>query len=342
MRREIVDVLRDPITGDRLELRVTEEDDGEIISGYLDDYPIMCGVPYLFNEDAVGIEQWHTVNSFSSKWEAAPDYREDTSEFYWQWYLERYAHKNAVELLRQLSGISTILDAGTGLGRDAFNFKQLAPDADVFAVDLSTGIHTAYRNLHDTGIHFIRCDIAHLPFESGFFDFISCDQVLHHTSIPSQTLAHLASRLSSAATLNFYVYKVKAIMREMCDDYLRKKTSTYSVGECRIFSEKLAKIGKQLTEMEQSITIDSDIPELDIKAGTYDLQRFFYWNFIKMFYNADFSWEDNIAVNFDWYHPACAKRYTRPEVLFMVECAGLHTDSFHESDAGYSVRTRIS
>ena len=90
--------------------------------------------------------------------------------------------------------------------------------------------------------------------------------------------------------------------------------------------------------MNQSITVD-DIPELGITAGTYDLQRFFYWNFIKMFYNADFSWEDNIAVNFDWYHPTCAKRFSRDEVESMVEQAGLHIESFNESEAGYSVRT---
>ena len=61
-----------------------------------------------------------------------------------------------------------------------------------------------------------------------------------------------------------------------------------------------------------------------------------------MFYNADFSWEDNIAVNFDWYHPACAKRYNWYEVGEMIFDAGLHVDNFHTSDAGYSVSARRS
>ena len=345
MRREIVDKLRDPITTERFFLKVIEEKDGEIISGWLGssrgEYPIVQGVPCLFDAASLGEEQWQTIDSFSSKWEMAPDYREDTSEFYWQWYLERYANGYEDVLKVQLEGATTILDAGTGLGRDAEHFQQRT-DADIFAVDLSEGIHLAYERLHHTGIHFIRCDIAHLPFEPGFFDFISCDQVLHHTPNPPETLAHLATRLSPAATLNFYVYKKKAPMREMCDDYLREKTSTYLVGRCRKFSEQLADIGRQLTEIDRSIVIDSDIPELGIKADTYDLQRFFYWHFIKMFYNADFSWEDNIAVNFDWYHPACAKRYSWPEVNDMIYRADLSTDYFHVSDAGYSVRTRRS
>ena len=340
MRREIVDVLRDPYAGYKLELtEVTEEKNGEIITGILgEDYPVVDGVPYLFDTTAICGKQLQTIESFSSKWEEVPDYREGTSEFYWQWYLDRYASGDESELVARIFKAATILDAGTGLGRDA-EFFQGATSADVFAVDLSTGIHTAYRNLHYTGIHFIRCDIAYLPFAPGFFDFISCDQVLHHTPDPPETLAHLATRLSPAGTLNFYVYKVKAVMREMCDDYLRGITSGYSVGKCLGFSAKLADIGKQLTEMNRSIVINSDIPELGIEAGTYDLQRFFYWHFIKMFYNAGFSWEDNIAVNFDWYHPACAKRYTRDEVESMVDHAGLHIERFHESDAGYSVRT---
>ena len=67
MRREIVDVLRDPFTGERLELRVTEEEDGEIITGFLDKYPIVDGVPYLFDLTAISGEQLQTIESFSSK-----------------------------------------------------------------------------------------------------------------------------------------------------------------------------------------------------------------------------------------------------------------------------------
>ena len=337
MRREIAHILRNPSTGAQLKLDVIKEDNGEIITGTLGDYPVMRGVPYLYNS-VMNTTQQQTMDSFSAKWALAPDYREDTNKFYWQWYLKRYAEGDESALVNQISSATTILDAGTGLGRDAEHFKQIT-DADVFAVDLSLGIHTAYDRLHHTGIHFIRCDIAHLPFEHKFFDFISCDQVLHHTQFPSNTLAHLARHLSPNGSLNFYVYKRKAPMREVCDDYLRDITTNYSVDECLGFSAKLADIGKQLTEMNQSITIKADIPELGITAGTYDLQRFFYWNFIKMFYNADFSWKDNIAVNFDWYHPSCAQRYTRDEVESMVDRAGLRIDSFHESDAGYSVRT---
>lgn len=337
VKKDIVSVLRDPVTGSKLILNVTEECDGEVIDGTLGDHPIIRGIPYLYDSTGMNRAQKQTVDSFSSKWRLAPDYRENTSEFYWQWYLDRYVHGNERELERRLDSVATILDAGTGLGRDAEHFQQLST-ADVFAVDLSDGIHLAYDRLHHTGIHFIRCDIARLPFAPGFFDFISCDQVLHHTPDPPQTLAHLAKHLSPGGLLHFYVYRRKAPMREQCDDYLRGITSQYPAEQCYKFSEQLTKLGQQLTEMNQCITVGDDIPELGIAAGTYDLQRFFYWHFIKLFYNPDFSWEDNVAVNFDWYHPIYARRYDRYEVIDMVERANLHIEHFYENESGFSVR----
>ena len=337
MKEEIVSVFRDPATGSKLTLNVTEEVDGEIVSGTLDEYSIVRGVPYLYDTDAVDEEQRQTVDSFSFKWERAANYREGTSEFYWQWYLDRYVQGKESSLKRRLNGARAILDAGTGLGRDAERFRRLS-DADVFAVDLSDGIHPAYDRLHHAGIHFIRCDVARLPFAPEFFDFISCDQVLHHTPRPQQTLAHLAEHLSPDGFLHFYVYRRKAPVRELCDGWLREITTRYPAERCYQFSEQLAKLGKQLTEMNQYITVDDDIPELGIPAGTYDVQRFFYWHFIKFFYNPSFSWKDNVAVNFDWYHPIYAQRYDRYEVVEMADRAGLHIEHFYESESGFSVR----
>ena len=53
---------------------------------------------------------------------------------------------------------------------------------------------------------------------------------------------------------------------------------------------------------------------LEIDAGEYDLQRFVYHFFMKCFWNPELSYADNVAVNYDWYHPQLATRHTLPEV----------------------------
>ena len=48
------------------------------------------------------------------------------------------------------------------------------------------------------------------------------------------------------------------------------------------FSEQMTILGKKLSDLNIEIDVP-DIPFLSIKGGKYDIQRFIYWNFIKMF-----------------------------------------------------------
>ena len=65
-------------------------------------------------------------------------------------------------------------------------------------------------------------------------------------------------------------------------------------------------LGKNLSKIKKTITIPKDIPLLEIKAGTYDIQRFIYWNFLKCWWSGDVPFEQSIATNFDWYYPEYA------------------------------------
>ena len=56
------------------------------------------------------------------------------------------------------------------------------------------------------------------------------------------------------------------------------------------------------------------MPLLDIKGGSYNLQRFIYWNFIKCFWNSKMGIETSTYVNFDWYSPSNAKRFSREDI----------------------------
>ena len=84
--------------------------------------------------------------------------------------------------------------------------------------------------------------------------------------------------------------------------------------ECLSFSEKITKLGKALTELNFDFEVPEDIEILEIKKGKYNLQRFFYWHILKCFWNAQFSFDENNLINFDWYHPKHAHRHQKEEI----------------------------
>ena len=53
---------------------------------------------------------------------------------------------------------------------------------------------------------------------------------------------------------------------------------------------------------------------LGIEEGEYDLQRFVYHFFMKCFWNSNLTFQENAAINYDWYHPQIATRHTIEEV----------------------------
>ncbi len=60
MRRELIDILACPVCKGNMELSVSEENDREVISGYLhcircnEDYPIVDTIPNLLPRDKHG------------------------------------------------------------------------------------------------------------------------------------------------------------------------------------------------------------------------------------------------------------------------------------------------
>lgn len=84
-----------------------------------------------------------------------------------------------------------------------------------------------------------------------------------------------------------------------------------------------------------------DIPLLQIKKGRYNLQRFFYWHVLKCFWNNDYLLEMNIMVNFDWYHPQDAFRYSPEEISKWFEDSQVEILDFDVIENGISVRGRL-
>ena len=168
------------------------------------------------------------------------------------------------------------------MGYKAAWFAELAPHAIVIGVDISEAAKIAAKNYkHLSNLYFYQADIANTGIKENTIDFTICDQVIMHTEDPDATFAHLTSITSKNGVFACYVYRKKALPRELLDDHFRIATHEIPNEQLWEMSSQLTELGKRLSEL--NITFDSpDIPLLGIKGGKQDLQRFIYWNFKKL------------------------------------------------------------
>lgn len=348
MQDWIVPHLACPDTQAPLTLIVEERDGEEIMSGALCTsegrrYPITGGVPRFVEHALLEREQRETVDAFSFKWSQIPKYafEEKTKTNRERWYFERFGFPQGDPDLRSfMGGAQFALEAGTGTGVDtdllARNF-----DGKLFGIDISTAIDEAFQRFRGNGrIALLQADIGRLPFRPGFFDIVSCDQVLHHTPDPPGNFAKLARLLSPAGRMLLYVYRVKGALREFADDHLRSTLVDAPVEHTIEFSRKMARLGRALSGLRATVQIEDTIPELGVAPGTYDVQRFIYDHVLKCFWNDDYDFETNAMINFDWYRPHHAFRYTEEQVRGWAKGAALAVSRLDVSPSGISVVLR--
>lgn len=342
MKESLVSALVCPICSNFFMLRVSKKRHSEIIEGTLTcakrhKFPIKNGIPRLVTDKELNFVK--TEDAFSSKWK---NFNKTYHDKKWvkiqrDWFLQRFGWKTLPNLNRFLKSRQNILDAGTGVGNSAKLFSS-NPNAQVFAIDASQSIEFAYKKYGNTpNIHFLQADIRKLPFKKNFFDFICSDQVLHHTKDTESSFKILTKHLIKKGFISIYVYKKKAPIREFADDYIRQYTVKMSEKDCLEFSKDMAILGKTLSQLKKKITIPRDIPILGIKAGSYDVQRFFYWNFVKCWWSPDVPFAQSVATNFDWYFPKYAYRHTEDEVRKWFKDTKLRITHFDEIESGYSV-----
>lgn len=119
------------------------------------------------------------------------------------WSRETFVQKTGW-FLADLRG-KRVLDAGCGMGR----FAEVCADAgaEVHAVDLSTAVDAAFRNLgHRPNVRFYQADIMNLPFPAESFDFIYSIGVLHHTPDTRAAFLRLPPLLKSGGAVAVWVY----------------------------------------------------------------------------------------------------------------------------------------
>ena len=342
MKPILTEYLVCPTCRKNFTIKITKKSKKEILDGYLicankHKFMITDGIPRFVTD--VTKDFVKTEEAFSAKWTHHHEnhHAKDWIDFQTKWFLERYEWKTLDKFKTFLDTKSTILDAGTGIGNSA-KLLSTNSNSQVFALDASQSINFAYKKYGNlSNVHFLQADLRQLPFRKRFFDFIYSDQVLHHTKNTGTSFKYLTKFLTDSGFISIYVYKKKAPIREYVDDYIRKITINMSVNECMEFSKDMTYLGKSLAGLKKKITIPKDIPILGVKAGTYDVQRFIYWTFLKCFWDESDNFERSVGVNFDWYYPKFAYRHTPKEVRKWFQDTKIKIVTFKEIESGISV-----
>jgi SAM-dependent methyltransferase len=97
-----------------------------------------------------------------------------------------------------------VLDAGCGAGR--FSEIALGLGSRLIAVDFSSAVDTAQKNLESEKKLVVQADLSNLPIQSNSIDYIYCIGVLQHTKNPASIVKELARclKFGGELTLTFY------------------------------------------------------------------------------------------------------------------------------------------
>lgn len=346
MKKPLANLLVDPVGKTPLSLEIEDEAGGEVISGALlaangSRYPITRSIPRFFTVSDE--KQRQTSQTFGYKWGRTDSYgSQGMTKTNIRWRLEKYNFGSLEEWVDFYNQRSAILDVGCGSGYSSSLYlcsPQWEDKAMWVGADISEAVDVARERLgHLQNAHFIQGDALQLPFPDQSFDAIFSEGVLHHTPSTRQAILSTAKVLKTGGEYHFYVYRKKGPVREFTDDYIRQQIAPLSDEEAWESMRSLTMLGKILSELNQEVEIPEDIPLLGIKAGKHDLQRLVYWNFAKLYWNQERTFEENVHVNFDWYRPHYAHRQTAEEVHAWCDEARLSIYWFREEEAGFTVK----
>ncbi len=285
----------------------------------------------------------NTRNSFKDKWEKNTDCAFENTNTegsdIFNWILNRNGFNLPIEFSNYLSNKKRILDAGCGNGRVTSLLRNFTNHdfTEIIGIDL-VAAKIAEENLKNSkNVSFYQKDLLEDLSDLGLFDFIYCQEVLHHTSNPRQAFSNLVNLLNKDGEIAIYVYLKKAPIREYVDDFIRDKIADYPYEQALKVCEQITELGKTLSNLNIKINVP-DVEILEIKSGQYDLQRFIYHFFMKCFWNNELSFNDNAVINYDWYHPQLCSRHTLDEIQNWFKEEGLNIIHEHQDFYGITIR----
>jgi SAM-dependent methyltransferase len=334
MEPELLDLLACPHDGNAL---LKEEVGLHCGAGHR--FVFADGIPDL---TPGGADQARTAETFGAKWDLL---REESrlrfDDFYHRWYDERFGWGDEAGLARFLAGKRAVLDAGCGLGRDVARYATLSKSV-VVGFDLSTAPARAQRLYGGERRHFLFGDIMAPPFRKRSFDFVVSDMVIHHTPDTARAFASLAELVAPGGQIAVYVYRRKALIRELADTNIRYVSTAMEMPDAIELAEQLTELGRELSRLDVKVTLEHGIPLLGIEPGEHDVQRLIYWHFLKCYWNEELGHDISVLTNLDWYHPPFAWRHTPEEVRAWCSQAELNVVHMDVAPSGISVRAERS
>ena len=258
----------------------------------------------------------------------------ETEAIYTRWYLARYGFQSLAGLRAFLRDKTRILDAGCGQGRISKLFAGLNPRAAIIAVDLAPHAIRAARQMLRP---FLNCSVVMADITNfrnlGTFDFISRDQVLHHTPVPERTLRHFYSKLTPGGTLAFSLCRKKNPIRDAVDDAIMARAALLSPRQLWKFAEVVTRFGAALHGLNIS-------PFVFGRKRYPNLQRFVHDQVFRAWYQPEIDFQLSVSSNYDWF--SNNPRFSAAEVrAFMRSGLGPHkVVNFYEDDPTISVVIR--
>lgn len=202
MKRELLEVYVCPVSHSALSVAAdapSELIDDEIISESGRRYPVRQGVPIFVPADLLDEIELLTQAEYDASAEAKYD-----AAVEWQF---RSFYENEDDVREQMLGLlrlkpaSTVLEIGSGTGRDSFRIaRRLAQQGQFFVQDLSEQMvfKTRERLENDrqrlgitTNIEYFVSTARFLPFPDGFFDAVFHFGGFNNFSEPKKTLAEM-------------------------------------------------------------------------------------------------------------------------------------------------------
>jgi SAM-dependent methyltransferase len=307
------------------------------------DVVVRDGIPRVGQD--VSADQAATRDMFGFKWTQEDTFtRPESLELMRGWLEQRYGRVADLPWWGEYGERPLVVDAGCGAGVSGRElFGPMGDRIRYLGVDLTPAVEVAQRRFHEAGLNdaaFLQADLTDLPLAPGSVDVILSEGVLHHTDSTEGALKALAPLLREGGRILFYVYRRKALIREYTDDAIREQLQAMSPQEAWTALEPLTRLGIALGELDVQLDIPQDVDVLGMKAGTFDLQRWFYYDIAKAYYDPAMTFGEMHHINFDWYAPKNAFRQTEEEVRQWCEEAGLDVESEHIHPSGITIAAR--
>jgi len=292
MKEYLLEILRCPETGGKLQIRNAKIHNNEIYEGELVNssgrvYPVIKGIPRFVDSDAY-------VSNFSMEWTIHRKTQLDTETCAesFESFKERVGFNQ-----NELQG-KMVLDAGVGMGR--YSDVVLKMGAKAVGIDLSFAIESAQSNLsNNPNFNCIQADIFNPPFEKECFDYIFSIGVLHHTPDCRKAFLSLVPYLKKGGEIAIWVYAWRGFQSIRSNFW-------------RFFTTKIPH--KTLYWI-----IKTFLPIWDFGLKIPVIHKAFW--IIPTSYHPDKEWR--ILDTFDWYSPKYQSKHRWEEVEKWFEEAGL-------------------